>query len=95
MRDNYDKRDKHVGWIKILFEEMEQKKLRGKTHYLGWGFVEGAYGPVVTITRCLLDGCKLVGGLATNFSVEFGVVLYIKTQPGERTLLWGDDFICK
>ena len=39
---------------------MEQKKLKGKAEFLGWGFVSGAYGPVISITRCLLDGCRLV-----------------------------------
>ena len=39
---------------------MEQKKLQGKAKFLGWGFVSGAYGPVISITRCLLDGCRLV-----------------------------------
>ena len=39
---------------------MEQKKLRGKAKYFGWGYVHGADGPFVSITRCLLDGCRLV-----------------------------------
>ena len=141
---------------------MSQHILRGKAKYLGWGFVDGAYGPVVSITRCLLDGCRLVmwtnsGGwyadsddiketaekfgvglrlieirelenerieaifepipdaepkpiyvngikrmppvnayiLATDFAGEFGVVLYREDENGERTFLWGDDFIFK
>ena len=41
-------------------KKMEQKKLKGKAEFLGWGFVSGAYGPVISITRCLLDGCRLV-----------------------------------
>ena len=41
-------------------KKMEQKKLQGKAKFLGWGFVSGAYGPVISITRCLLNGCKLV-----------------------------------
>lgn len=141
---------------------MEQKKLKGKAKFLGWGFVNGAYGPVVSITRCLLDGCRLVmwtdagiwymenndikeaaenfgvglrlvelrevknekieavfepipGAdqkpiyvhgirrmppanayiLATDFSGEFGILLYREDQNGERTFLWGDDYIFK
>ena len=141
---------------------MEQKKLKGKAKFLGWGFVNGAYGPVVSITRCLLDGCRLVmwtdagiwymenndikeaaenfgvglrlvelrevknekieavfepipGAdqksiyvhgirrmppanayiLATDFSGEFGILLYREEQNGERTFLWGDDYIFK
>ena len=141
---------------------MEQKILRGKAKFLGWGFVSGAYGPVVSITRCLLDGCRLVmwtdAGiwymenndikeaaenfgvglrlvelrevknerieavfepipdaaqkpiyvhgirrmppanayiLATDFAGEFGILLYREDQNGERTFLWGDDFIFK
>lgn len=27
--------------------------------YIGYGHVEGAYGPVITIPRKLLDGCRL------------------------------------
>ena len=141
---------------------MEQKILRGKAKFLGWGFVSGAYGPVVSITRCLLDGCRLVmwtdAGiwymenndikeaaenfgvglrlvelrevknerieavfepipdaaqkpiyvhgirrmppanayiLATDFAGEFGILLYKEEQNGERTFLWGDDYIFK
>ncbi len=141
---------------------MEQKILRGKAKFLGWGFVSGAYGPVVSITRCLLDGCRLVmwtdAGiwymenndikeaaenfgvglrlvelrevknerieavfepipdaaqkpiyvhgirrmppanayiLATDFAGEFGILLYREDQNGERTFLWGDDYIFK
>ena len=144
---------------------MEQKKLKGKAKFLGWGFVSGAYGPVISITRCLLDGCRLVmwtdagiwymenndikeaaenfgvglrlvelrevknerieaieaifeptpdAGqkpiyvhgirrmppanayiLATDFSGEFGILLYREDQNGERTFLWGDDYIFK
>ena len=141
---------------------MEQKKLKGKAKFVGWGFVKGAYGPVVSITRCLLDGCRLVmwtdagiwymenndikeaaenfgvglrlvelrevknekieavfepipGAdqkpiyvhgirrmppanayiLATDFSGEFGILLYREDQNGERTFLWGDDYIFK
>lgn len=144
---------------------MEQKKLKGKAEFLGWGFVSGAYGPVISITRCLLDGCRLVmrtdAGiwymenndikeaaenfgvglrlvelrevnrnnieaieaifepipeaaqrsiyvhgirrmppanayvLATDFAGEFGILLYSENQNGERTFLWGDDYIFK
>ena len=141
---------------------MEQKILRGKAKFLGWGFVSGAYGPVVSITRCLLDGCRVVmwtdAGiwymenndikeaaenfgvglrlvelrevknerieavfepipdaaqkpiyvhgirrmppanayiLATDFAGEFGILLYREDQNGERTFLWGDDYIFK
>ena len=130
-------------------KKMEEKKqLKGKAKFLGWGFVNGAYGPVVSITRCLLDGCRLVmwtdAGiwymenndikeaaenfgvgeavfepipnaeqkpiyvhgirrmppsnayiLATDFSGEFGILLYKEEQNGERTFLWGDDYIFK
>ena len=144
-------------------KKMEEKKqLKGKAKFLGWGFVNGAYGPVVSITRCLLDGCRLVmwtdagiwymenndikeaaenfgvglrlvelrevknekieavfepipGAdqksiyvhgirrmppanayiLATDFSGEFGILLYREDQNGERTFLWGDDYIFK
>ena len=144
-------------------KKMEEKKqLKGKAKFLGWGFVNGAYGPVVSITRCLLDGCRLVmwtdAGiwymenndikeaaenfgvglrlvelrevknknieavfepipnaeqkpiyvhgirrmppanayiLATDFSGEFGILLYREEQNGERTFLWGDDYIFK
>ena len=144
---------------------MEQKKLKGKAEFLGGGFVSGAYGPVISITRCLLDGCRLVmwtdAGiwhmenndikeaaenfgvglclvelrevknerieaieaifepipaaeqkhiyvhgirrmppanayiLATDFSGEFGILLYREDQNGERIFLWGDDYIFK
>ena len=144
---------------------MEKKKLKGKAKFLGWGFVSGAYGPVVSITRCLLDDCRLVmwtdAGiwymenndikeaaenfgvglrfvelrevnsnnieaieaffepipeaaqrsiyvhgirrmppanayvLATDFAGEFGILLYSENQNGERTFLWGDDYIFK
>ena len=144
---------------------MEQKKLKGKAEFLGGGFVSGAYGPVISITRCLLDGCRLVmwtdAGiwymenndikeaaenfgvglrlvelrevnrnnieaieaffepipeaaqrsiyvhgirrmppanayvLATDFAGEFGILLYSENQNGERTFLWGDDYIFK
>ena len=144
-------------------KKMEEKKqLKGKAKFLGWGFVNGAYGPVVSITRCLLDGCRLVmwtdAGiwymenndikeaaenfgvglrlvelrevknekieavfepipsadqkpiyvhgirrmppanayiLATDFFGEFGILLYREDQNGERTFLWGDDYIFK
>ena len=142
-----------------------QQKMKGKAKFLGWGFVSGAYGPVVSITRCLLDGCRLVmwtdAGiwymenndikeaaetfgvglrlvelrevnnknieaieaifepipdavqkpiyvhgikrlppanayvLTTDFAGEFGVLLYREDQKGERTFLWGEDFIFK
>jgi len=141
---------------------MEKKKLKGKAKFLGWGFVSGAYGPVVSITRCLLDDCRLVmwtdAGiwymenndikeaaenfgvglrlvelrevnrnnieaieaifepipeaaqrsiyirrmppanayvLATDFAGEFGILLYREEQNGDRTFLWGDDYIFK
>ena len=146
-------------------KKMEQKKLKGKAEFLGWGFVSGAYGPVISITRCLLDGCRLVmwtdAGiwymenndikeaaenfgvglclvelrevknerfeaieaifepipaaeqkpiyvhgirrmppanayiLATDFSGEFGILLYREDQNGKRIFLWGDDYIFK
>lgn len=39
---------------------MEEKMLKGKAKYLGWGSLDGATGPYVSITRCLLDGCRLI-----------------------------------
>mgnify|MGYP003475390192 FL=1 len=33
--------------------------------------------------------------LATDFSGEFGILLYREDQNGERTFLWGDDYIFK
>ena len=33
--------------------------------------------------------------LATDFSGEFGILLYKEEQNGERTFLWGDDYIFK
>lgn len=48
-----------------------RNKLRGKAKCLGWGYVDGAYGPVISITRCLLDGCKLV--MQTDAGVWYAV----------------------
>ena len=146
----------------MIKQVMSEQKLKGKAKCLGWGFVNGAFGPVISITRCLLDGCRLVmwtdagiwyaesddiketaekfgvglrlteirvvGNecveaifepipdaeqkpiyvgrirrmppanayiLATDFSGEFGVMLYREDQHGERTFLWGDDYIFK
>jgi hypothetical protein len=33
--------------------------------------------------------------LATDFSGEFGILLYREDQNGERIFLWGDDYIFK
>jgi hypothetical protein len=48
---------------------MEQKTLKGKAKFLGWGNTEEADGVFVSITRCLLDGCRLV--VQTNASVSY------------------------
>lgn len=48
---------------------MEQKKLKGKAKFIGWGNQEGADGVFVSITRCLLDGCKLI--VKTDASVSY------------------------
>ena len=140
----------------------KQRILSGKAKCLGWGFIDGSFGPVISITRCLIDGYRLimwtdagiwyaenndikeaaenygvglrlvevrevedekveavfepipeakpkpiyVNGikrmppahayiLATDFSGEFGILLYREEQNGERTFLWGDDYIFK
>ena len=43
--------------------------LKGKAKFLGWGNQDGADGVFVSITRCLLDGCKLV--VKTDASVSY------------------------
>lgn len=43
--------------------------LKGKAKFLGWGNTEEADGVFVSITRCLLDGCRLV--VQTNASVSY------------------------
>ena len=49
---------------------MEQKKpLKGKAKFLGWGNSKEADGVFVSITRCLLDGCRLV--VQTNACVSY------------------------
>ena len=47
----------------------DQQKLKGKAKFLGWGDTEEADGVFVSITRCLLDGCRLV--VQTNASVSY------------------------
>lgn len=47
----------------------EQKMLKGKAMFLGWGNTEEADGVFVSITRCILDGCRLV--VQTNASVSY------------------------
>lgn len=47
----------------------EQKMLKGKAKFLGWGNTEEADGVFVSITRCILDGCRLV--VQTNASVSY------------------------
>ena len=142
---------------------MEQKTLKGKAKFLGWGNTEEADGVFVSITRCLLDGCRLVVQtnasvsyasysdrlkkvaenygvglrlievyalndddieaifepvsdarpefinvnrgkqmspanayiLATDFIGEFWISLYREDPNGNRTFLWGDDYIIK
>ena len=141
---------------------MEQKTLKGKAKFLGWGNTEEADGVFVSITRCLLDGCRLVVQtnasvsyaysdrlkkvsenygvglrlievyalndddieaifepvpdaqprfvhvnrgkqmspanayiLATDFIGEFWISLYREDPDGNRTFLWGDDYIIK
>lgn len=48
---------------------MNQQTFKGKAKFLGWGCVEGAEGPIISITRCLLDGCRLV--VQTNAGVVY------------------------
>ena len=141
---------------------MEQKTLNGKAKFLGWGNTEEADGVFVSITRCILDGCRLVVQtnasvsyaysdrlkkvaenygvglrlievyelndddieaifepvpdapprfvhvnrgkqmspanayiLATDFIGEFWISLYREDPDGNRTFLWGDDYIIK
>lgn len=50
-------------------KKKEQKKLKGKAKFLGRGNQERADGVFVSITRCLLDGCKLV--VKTDASVSY------------------------
>ena len=47
----------------------DEQKLKGKAKFLGWGNTEEADGVFVSITRCLLDGCRLV--VQTNASVSY------------------------
>ena len=141
---------------------MEQKTLKGKAKFLGWGNTEEADGVFVSIIRCILDGCRLVVQtnasvsyaysdrlkkvsenygvglrlievyalsdddieaifepvsdarpefinvnrgkqmspanayiLATDFIGEFWISLYREDSDGNRTFLWGDDYIIK
>ena len=136
--------------------------LKGKAKFLGWGNTEEADGVFVSITRCILDGCRLVVQtnasvsyaysdrlkkvaenygvgfrligvyelndydieaifepvpdaqprfvhvnrgkqmspanayiLATDFIGEFWISLYREDPDGNRTFLWGDDYIIK
>ena len=140
----------------------DEEKLKGKAKFLGWGNTEEADGVFVSITRCLLDGCRLVVQtnasvsyaysdrlkkvaenygvglrlievyalndddieaifepvpdaqprfvhvnrgkqmspansyiLATDFIGEFWISLYREDPDGNRTFLWGDDYIIK
>ena len=59
---------------------MEQKTLKGKAKFLGWGNTEEADGVFVTITRCLLDGCRLV--VQTNASVSYAYSDRLKKVSG-------------
>lgn len=149
----------------ILEPKIQNKKtvtMKGKAKFLGWGNIEGADGIFVSITRCLLDGCRLVVRtnasvayaenntiknvqenygvglrlievhalndddieavfeplpdapprfvnvnrgkqmppanayvLATDFAGEFWVELFREDADGNRTLLWGEDYIDK
>ena len=136
--------------------------MKGKAKFLGWGNAEEADGVFVSITRSLLDGCRLVVQtnasvsyaysnrlkkvaenygvglrlievyelndydieaifepvpdarpefinvnrgkqmspanayiLATDFIGEFWISLYREDPDGNRTFLWGDDYIIK
>ena len=136
--------------------------MKGKAKFLGWGNTEEADGVFVSITRSLLDGCRLVVQtnasvsyaysdrlkkvaenygvglrlievyelndydieaifepvsdarpefinvnrgkqmspanayiLATDFIGEFWISLYREAPDGNRTFLWGDDYIIK
>lgn len=50
------------------FEKMSNG-LRGRAKFLGWGNIYGADGIFFSITRCLLDGSRLV--VRTNASVTY------------------------
>ena len=60
-------------------KKMEEKILKGKVSFLGWGSHVEASGIFVAITKSLLDGCKLIvrvnagGWLAEN---ELGLLRY-------------------
>ena len=62
-----------------------QQKIKGKAKFLGWGFVSGAYGPVVSITRCLLDGCRLV--MWTDVGIWYMENNDIKDAAGVKEIL--------
>ena len=50
-------------------DEKMTNKLKGKAKFLGWGKEHGAYGVFATITRCLLNECKLI--VRTNACVSY------------------------
>ena len=58
---------------------MEQKKLKGKVKFLGWGSHIEASGVVVSNTRCLIDGCRLI--VQTNAGVWLAGEPYNLIKP--------------
>ena len=38
----------------------DQQNIQGKVKLLGMGHIDGAWGPVISITRQLLDGYRLI-----------------------------------
>ena len=61
---------------------MEQKKkLKGKAKFLGWGNQVGADGVFVSITKCLLKGCRLV--VKTDASVSYAYNDIVKNAAKE------------
>lgn len=68
----------------------EQKMLKGKVKFLGWGNQDGADGVFVSITRCLLDGCKLV--VKTDALVSYAFNDIVKKCSKE---LWSGFRTCR
>ena len=52
-------------------------------NYIGYGYVEGAYGPVITIPRKQLDGCRLILKASSGVCFEsFGDIKYAVEHYG-------------
>ena len=56
---------------------MEQKMKKGKVKFLGWGNTEGAEGIFISITKCLLECCRLI--VQTNAGVWYADNKTVKT----------------